>query len=120
LTPENDEMEEIVAPLLGTECGSCGTRFSSSTPVCRSCGSDSLKQVELPDTGRLITYTVIRYPPAPFIGEEPYTVGVIELDDGTRVLANLRGTEWEDADREQRVVLHGNHNGRTVFRTFSE
>ncbi|MFQ5950587.1 MAG: Zn-ribbon domain-containing OB-fold protein, partial [Candidatus Geothermarchaeales archaeon] len=77
-------MNEAVAPLLGAECAKCGSRVFSSTQVCRSCGSGLLAQVELPRTGRLITYTVIRYPPAPFVGEEPYAVGVIELDDGTR------------------------------------
>jgi hypothetical protein len=38
--------------------------------------------------GTILSFTVIRHPPAGF-GSEPYTVAMIEREDGTKVMAQL-------------------------------
>lgn len=45
-------------------------------------------------TGRIISWTVIRVPPADFIDQAPYPVVLVELDDGLRITAQL--VDWED------------------------
>lgn len=45
--------------------------------------------VVLPDTGKVITYTVIRTASAQFKDMAPYALGIAELSDGTRVMAQF-------------------------------
>jgi uncharacterized OB-fold protein len=102
------------SPLTGVECEDCGRRFLSERQICRNCGSTSVNSVQLSDRGSLLTHTVIRHPPSPFVGEEPYVVGVVELDDGARVLANIVGLDGNDEGG--RVALEDNGKGRLSFR----
>ncbi len=45
--------------------------------------------VVLPDTGKVITYTVIRTPGAMFKDLSPYALAIAELTDGTRLMAQM-------------------------------
>ncbi len=51
--------------------------------------------VRLPDTGKLLTYTVIRVAPAMWSDEGPYALGVAEMADGTRVMAQITDCDVE-------------------------
>jgi len=52
--------------------------------------------VRLPDTGKLLTYTVIRIAPSQWGDEGPYALGVAELSDGTRVMAQITDCDVEE------------------------
>ena len=52
-------------------------------------GDTEFETVRLPDTGKLITYTVIRVAPSMWGDEGPYALGVAELTDGTKVMAQV-------------------------------
>jgi uncharacterized OB-fold protein len=52
-------------------------------------GDTQNELVRLPDTGRLLTYTVIRVAPSQWGDEGPYGLGIAELSDGTRVMAQI-------------------------------
>ena len=41
------------------------------------------------DTGKVVTYTVIRVAPPGFGGHVPYVVAVLEMDDSTRIMAQV-------------------------------
>ncbi len=41
-------------------------------------------------TGQLYSYTVTHVPTAGFEGQTPYILGLIELDEGVRIIANLK------------------------------
>lgn len=45
-------------------------------------------------TGKILSWTVIRVPPADFSDQAPYPVALVELDDGGRIIAQL--VDWED------------------------
>lgn len=45
-------------------------------------------------TGRVISYTLIRVPPADFTDQAPYPVVVVELDGGARITAQM--VDWEE------------------------
>jgi len=53
--------------------------------------------VGIGDTGTLVTYTVIRKPPAAFAGEGEYAVCVVDMDAGQRVTGRLSVFEPEPA-----------------------
>jgi uncharacterized OB-fold protein len=49
---------------------------------CYSCNSTDLVEQELEGGGELTNYTVVYYPPRDFLGQEPYVVGHIAMDEG--------------------------------------
>ncbi len=75
--------------LVGVRCKRCGRTHYPPKPVCPYCGSRELELVELPRTGVLESYTIVYQ-----VGEEardraPLYIGLVRLDDGTRVTAQL-------------------------------
>lgn len=80
--------------LLMPRCTNCGTFVFPPEPRCFDCRHDEFVFVELPGTGTIYSFTVVRHPLAPHLGEVvPYVSGVIELDGtqgaGARMLANI-------------------------------
>ena len=47
------------------------------------------EMVDLPETGKVITYTVIRVAPAQWGDMAPYALAIVELTDGTRLMAQM-------------------------------
>lgn len=45
-------------------------------------------------TGKILSWTIVRVPPADFSDQAPYPVILVELDDGGRITAQL--VDWED------------------------
>ena len=43
-------------------------------------------------TGKILSWTVVRVPPADFSDQAPYPVALVELDDGGRITAQL--VDW--------------------------
>ncbi len=59
------------------------------------CGSLEWDVVESSGNGTLYSYVVVHYPQVPSF-EYPLPIGLVELEEGTRVVANLGGVERED------------------------
>ena len=58
--------------------------------------------------GVVETFTIIRVPPTGFVAESPYAVGIVKLDDGVKVTAQI-----VDAPLDE---LHIGHRVRVEFR----
>ncbi|MEA1981033.1 MAG: Zn-ribbon domain-containing OB-fold protein [candidate division Zixibacteria bacterium] len=52
-------------------------------------GDKEQETVVLPDTGKIVTYTVIRIAPAQWGDEGPYALAIVELEDGTKVFGQM-------------------------------
>ena len=85
--------------LVGWRCNHCGTFHHSRPIVCKRCRSKDFTEVELPRNGRLIAYTIVNSAPKELSDGSPYAIGLIELDDGTRVISQLTDFK-EDELRE--------------------
>ncbi|RLG08718.1 MAG: transcriptional regulator [Thaumarchaeota archaeon] len=85
--------------LVGWRCNHCGTFHQTKPITCKRCRFRDFTEVELPKTGKLITYTVVRSPPKEFSFTSPYVIGLVELEDGTRILAQITDFQ-EDELRE--------------------
>ena len=59
-------------------------------------GDTEFEIVNLPDTGKLITYTVIRVAPQQWGDLGPYAIGIAEMADGTRVMAQLADCDVDE------------------------
>ncbi len=58
-------------------------------------GDTKHEMVRLPEIGKLLTYTVIRVAPSMWGDEGPYALGVAEMTDGTRVMAQITDCDVE-------------------------
>ena len=55
-----------------------------------------MESVELPQRGKLLTYTIIHVAPPQFQEMTPYTVGIIQLGDGVKVPGIIKHVNPED------------------------
>ena len=84
--------------IMGSKCSKCGDLSLPPRTICRSCMGTRLEWVEFQGEGTLAAFTSIFIAP-PMMAEEgfgknnPYIVGVVELKEGPRVVARIRGLD---------------------------
>jgi uncharacterized OB-fold protein/acyl dehydratase len=76
-------------------CNDCGALRHPPRPACAECQSFSWGSVESTGKGIIHSYTVIHHPPVPGY-DIPIPVGLVELEEGTRVIANIAGCAHDD------------------------
>jgi uncharacterized OB-fold protein len=75
--------------LVGSKCAACGAEFFPPVYRCRKCGSDDVKDAEMPKTGRIVTYTVLHEPLPGFEAQAPMPLALVRLDNGATVLTQI-------------------------------
>ncbi|MFC7343355.1 bifunctional MaoC family dehydratase N-terminal/OB-fold nucleic acid binding domain-containing protein [Saccharopolyspora griseoalba] len=85
-------------------CGGCGLLRHPPGPMCPECGATKPTHLVSDGLGEIYSYVVHHRPAIP--GKElPLVIALVELDEGVRVLAELRGCEPEDVAIGQRVEV---------------
>lgn len=83
--------------LLVQHCRDCGAYQVLPQSCCRSCLSDRIEWVEATGKGTIYSYTVVHRPPSRKFEEDvPYTVALVELDEGVRMMSNIVEIEPQD------------------------
>ncbi|MEM1565475.1 MAG: Zn-ribbon domain-containing OB-fold protein [Candidatus Bathyarchaeia archaeon] len=82
--------------LMGGKCLNCGKIHLPPRPICNKCLSTRFEWIELPRTGKLLTYTIIHVAPTQFQNMTPYAVGIIQLEDGINIPGIIRNTSLND------------------------
>lgn len=82
--------DRLVVP----QCASCGTFRLPPSAFCFNCRSREVEWVQLPGTGTIYSFTIVRHPLHPDLAAIcPYVSGVVELDGtqgaGARMLVNI-------------------------------
>ena len=98
--------------LLIQRCKQCGTLRHPPRPMCSECRSYDWDVVDASGRGTVYSFVVNHYPQVPAF-DYPLAVGLIELEEGTRLVANVIGVdpgdisvgmpvevEWVDHDPE--------------------
>ena len=86
--------------LLGLKCRACGSITVPPKMACRQCGSPDMEVTEVRTDGKIVTFTTI------FVGSEgresevPYTVVIVELEEGPWLMGNLEGIDPRAASVE--------------------
>jgi len=80
--------------MIGNRCKKCGTVYYPPRFSC-NCGSRDMEQYQLPRRGILINYSWIYTAPQEHKKNEPYPIGLIQLTDGTKILAQITDVEPE-------------------------
>jgi len=75
--------------LLGLKCKDCSAITVPPKMACRSCTSTKLETVELKGNGKIRTFTAVYVAPEGRENETPYTIVLVELDDGPWIMGNL-------------------------------
>ncbi|MBI4519006.1 MAG: OB-fold domain-containing protein [Deltaproteobacteria bacterium] len=81
--------------LLGSRCASCAAPYFPKSAVCHNpkCGESKIQDAAFGPRGRLWSLAIQSYaPPPPVKFDEPfkpYAMGVVDLDDGLRVLGRI-------------------------------
>jgi len=81
--------------LLGSRCQGCGVPCFPRSPVCRNpeCQESRMQDIGLGPRGKLWSCAIQNYPPPPPARYPkpytPYAIGVVDLDEGLRVVGRM-------------------------------
>ena len=79
--------------LLGLKCRACGAITIPPKMACRQCASPDMEVIEVNSSGKIKTLTTV------FVGAEgresevPYTIVIVELEEGPWIMGNLEGID---------------------------
>jgi len=90
--------------LLIQRCRDCHTLRHPPAPVCGKCHSMRWDSIEASGLGTLYSFVVMHYPEVPPF-DYPNPVGLVELDEGVRLVAGLAGIALEDIQIGQRMQV---------------
>jgi uncharacterized OB-fold protein len=90
--------------LLVQRCKACGTLRHPPGPVCTTCHSFDWGTIESKGLGRVYSFVVMHYPEVPPF-EYPNPIALVELDEGTRLVAQLVGVALGEVAIGQRVQV---------------
>lgn len=98
--------------LIGTKCKKCSTIHFPPRKICTKCNSLEIEFFQLKGSGKIVSYTTIRVPPAGFEKQTPLVIAIVELDEGPRITAQIVDCCLEEVQIGQKVA--------SCFRRISE
>ena len=75
--------------LTTTRCKACNEWGFPPRPICTRCGSDAPQWQALSGRGRLYSCTRVHAAGGAFASFAPYSVGIVDLDEGVRLLTRI-------------------------------
>jgi uncharacterized OB-fold protein len=93
--------------LMGARCASCNTLYVPPRPLCPNCFGETMTWEEMGGHGQLRAFTVVHIAPSAMIEagygrDNPYFSGIVKLDEGPSVSAQILGAD--PADPEQLAI----------------
>ncbi len=91
---------------VGSRCNKCKKVFFPPRVLCDNCGRESLGKVDpfqLRGMGTLYSFSVVHDPPRGFETQIPYVVGLVEMDEGVKLTAQIVDCEPEEVQIGMRV-----------------
>jgi hypothetical protein len=86
--------------LLGLKCQACGAITVPPKIVCQQCTSPDMEIVELKGNGKIRTFTNVFVASEGREDEVPYTIVMVELDEGPWIMGNLGDIDPTQATME--------------------
>jgi uncharacterized OB-fold protein len=77
--------------LMAAKCQKCGKIHLPPRPMCDNCYGQDFVWMEVSGKGKLLTYTTIHVAPQQFQSLVPYTVGIVELENGLKLPGMISG-----------------------------
>ncbi|MGH6714023.1 MAG: Zn-ribbon domain-containing OB-fold protein [Bradyrhizobium sp.] len=93
-------------------CRNCNRLRFPPRPVCPACWSPDYEWAALRPRGKLYSFTRVHVAPRSFAEEGPYAVGIIDLDDGIRLLCRIWGeVAFQSMAKNVEIVVLQYDNG---------
>ena len=67
--------------LMGTRCKDCGIHFFPPRADCYQCLNSNMEWFAVSGTGKLVTYSTLKYGPVGFEDDLPYTIALLDYGD---------------------------------------
>jgi uncharacterized OB-fold protein len=78
-------------------CARCGSHQFYPRPLCISCGAEDVVWVDTCGRGVVHTFTIVRKSGTPaVVGDAPFVVAIVELEEGPRLTTNVRTDRVDD------------------------
>ena len=103
--PRYHRLRNAYYRLEGTRCPNCDESYFPPRPVCPRCKASGLDPCAFRGTGTLYSYSRMMHTPRGFSTVGPYTVGMIRLDEGPLVMAQLTDVEGVDLSIDMRFEM---------------
>ena len=75
--------------LEAAKCTTCGKVLYPPRVKCPKCGATEFETIVLPREGKVVTFTVVRVPPAGFTEQTPLPIALVELMEGVRIMVQI-------------------------------
>ncbi len=73
-------------------CADCGQYQFPPQSFCVHCSGDNVRWVPASGLGKVLSYTIVHWSPNPaYAADAPYSLALIQLDEGPRMLTNIVG-----------------------------
>ena len=91
--PRYHRLRQSFYRLEGTRCASCERSFFPPRNLCPDCRSTDLETHRFGGSGTLYSYSHMNQAPRGFASIAPYTVGMVRLEEGPLIMAQLTDVE---------------------------
>ena len=78
-----------VDKIIWKKCKNCGFLQHNTHLRCLKCKNKKFENIEATGSCRLLTYTILKAPPAEFHNKSSYTLGVVEFENGIKALGQI-------------------------------
>lgn len=97
-------------------CGACGRWVWQPAPLCPACGTPDPVWTEVSGAGVVVSWTVIHPPVLPAWADDvPFTVLLVELDEGVRMVGRLVDAEPSELSIGLPVALRWRQEGELAL-----
>ncbi|MHB8625689.1 MAG: Zn-ribbon domain-containing OB-fold protein [Aggregatilineales bacterium] len=86
---QNWRLNDARYTLTGERCPACGTAIFPPRDVCPACAAEAKIPHKLTGSGTIYSLTTLLEAPAGFEEQAPYTLALIQLDEGPLITAQL-------------------------------
>lgn len=103
--PRYHRLRNQLYRLEGSRCPGCGAKFFPPRGRCPDCGRHELEPHRFEGKGALASYSEVYQTPRGFATSVPYVVGLVKLDEGPTVLAQLTDVAPHEVKKGMRLEL---------------
>jgi uncharacterized OB-fold protein len=88
------------------KCNKCNNFHYPPAPVCPVCFSSDVKWEKVSGKGEVYTFSIVRRAPNPdWEADVPYTLAVVQLEQGPRMVTNIIGIKPEEVKIGMKVQV---------------
>jgi uncharacterized OB-fold protein len=119
--PRNWRLQQQRYRLVGEICERCGARIFPPRDVCPDCEAPAKTPLIFSGRGEVYSYSTVYHPPRGFEEFAPYTVALVQLEEGPMVTAQLTDVDAEQVrvgmpvEMVTRKVQSGGEDGAIIY-----